>query len=1023
MSTPEYTHKDIQELSAFEHIRLRPAMYIGETKHPNHLLYEVLDNSLDECHSGHATMIGVEIDNTNNIVTVADNGRGIPIDEDTIIKIATKMFSGGKFSKGESRAYGISCFPGYSKIQLVNGEVSIQEMAENPEKDYYTLSCSTDGKWLCEKAVSPQLTGYTQKLIRVHLDNGKFEDCTPEHLWMKRDGSYIAAKDLQPNDSMMPCYIRQDDRGYYRIRPNDTYEDYERNIQYSRRGWVALHRLVYESFNNKIPFGYAIHHIDMNPSNNIPSNLQCLHNQKEHLKIHVPHLVATGIINTKALVRYNLSEKGRENSRRNGLAKGKDNLLKYVKSDENRRDKKERMTAYNKIQDIQEDIRKKKLLKYIKTLIKNGMVIEQSTWDRFRPYGVCAYEKVNDIAELIIQSHDYSKYHPSLVERSGGREPMITARIFSIFQKIEEDSKEINIENFNIYRGKFDPSIKGICVHFGDFDSCVSNFRNRKPVNYNHRVVRIEEINLDSPIAVYDFCTPVNHNFVLACGAVVHNSGLHGIGLVAVTALTDYVSFTVYRDSKKAYYRFENGELKEKTIIDYVISETNKKPFSTQVQFKPSKKYFESLTFLVAPIRERLKLASLHVEKLQLLFIVDKKAEVINNTYSTYFQQTLLDNKSQDTTMIYKLQNKIKDEELEIVFCYQFRPPPNPKRQTGCVNLLSVDDGTHINLTWSVFKNVFEEISKKEKLNFEPEDSLVGLRVHTALFLYNPEYTSQTKEKLANRKAHLDSLYSNMEQALKTLLESNADLKNKLLSSFVEYRRRQNSSKVVVKTTGSVNRYNNSIDSNLRDCTSHDVASSELFITEGQSAAGSLIQCRDPLRHAILPLKGKIPNVAAESKEALKNDEIVEIINSLGTGIEPDFSGEGLRYGKIVISTDADADGSHIACLLMVMFLRLTPKLIESGNIYRAILPLYGTKHNNVFYPFYTEEEMSQFLQSHPNVKIQRYKGLGEMNPDELKICLLSERRKLERIPVPENIADIYNLMIDSELKRQLIQT
>jgi DNA gyrase subunit B len=218
-----------------------------------------------------------------------------------------------------------------------------------------------------------------------------------------------------------------------------------------------------------------------------------------------------------------------------------------------------------------------------------------------------------------------------------------------------------------------------------------------------------------------------------------------------------------------------------------------------------------------------------------------------------------------------------------------------------------------------------------------------------------------------------------------------------------------------------VTRFGHILDSKLLDCTSKAVNRTELFITEGASAAGSLIQCRDPRYHGILGLKGKIPNVAAMSIDVLKNKEIVEIINAIGTDIEDNFSIDSLRFGKIVITTDADNDGDHIATLLMVMFLKLTPELLKHGHIYKAIMPLYGASIRKKFYPLYDDGEVTQFKREHPTVKIQRYKGLGEMNPEQLKVCLLDEQRRLEEVTFPDNIDEIYELMTSSEKKRELI--
>lgn len=494
-------------------------------------------------------------------------------------------------------------------------------------------------------------------------------------------------------------------------------------------------------------------------------------------------------------------------------------------------------------------------------------------------------------------------------------------------------------------------------------------------------------------------------------------SGLHGIGLTAVGALSEWVEVIVYRDNKRALFRLEDCKIVKEEINSFDCS---KKPFSTQITFKPNKKYFESLVFDTKPIKDRMTLASVHIDHLQLLLMIDGKKEIINCTIDDYFKDVLFEGSTKNTTPIFDLRSKVKDEEVWIKFAWDLSSASPPKH-TGCVNLLSVDQGTHINMTYNIFRNVFSAIAEKEKLKFLPQDCLVSFRCHTNLSLYTPEYTSQTKDKLSTSKAKLDFLYNNLEKQLISFLDKYPNIKLELLGFFDSYRKRLSASKNIVKGGKEVSRFNQIIDSKLKDCTNHTVINSELFITEGSSAAGSLVQCRDPRYHAILGLKGKIPNIAGSKKDFLKNKEITEIINCIGTGIEPDFTVESLRYGKVIFACDADADGAHITSLLMIVFLRLAPQLIKKSVIYRSIMPLYGAVIQKKFVPLYSDVELNKFKEKNPNIKIQRYKGLGEMNPDQLKVCLLDSTRKLEAIRYPTNSEEIFQLMISAELKRGLI--
>jgi len=386
-------------------------------------------------------------------------------------------------------------------------------------------------------------------------------------------------------------------------------------------------------------------------------------------------------------------------------------------------------------------------------------------------------------------------------------------------------------------------------------------------------------------------------------------SGLHGIGIVAVTALSEFMEIEVHRDNQHAHYKFENAKATESNVEPVTADKT---PFSTQVLFKPHKKYFEALTFDIQMIRDRLKIASVHIPSLTLILIVDDTRETISCDMDSYFNEELLSDfneKTSQLTPIMDLNVKVKDESLHIKFCWELGGKATP-RMIGCVNLLNVKQGTHINRSFDLFRTVIHNWATKQKIKIDKQDCLIGFRGCTTIMLYQPQYTSQTKERLAVPKTKLDHLFSIAEKKFAEIFNSNTELHDSLLNYFQAYRKKLDSSKKIIKTDGNtVTRFNSVIDSKLRDCSTHSVDMSELFITEGASAGGSLIQCRNPKYHAILSLKGKIPNIAADSKDFLKNKEIIEIINALGTGIEPDFSIDGLRYGKIIFATDADADG------------------------------------------------------------------------------------------------------------------
>lgn len=496
-------------------------------------------------------------------------------------------------------------------------------------------------------------------------------------------------------------------------------------------------------------------------------------------------------------------------------------------------------------------------------------------------------------------------------------------------------------------------------------------------------------------------------------------AGLHGIGLVAVCALSEYMTVIIYRDNKKVTYRFVDGIYQDEKIEDFP---SDKRPYSTSVIFKPSLKYFQTLDYLTDKIRERMQLASVHIENLKLILIEDGKKEIIQLGMPEFFNKTLL-NPIYEKSPIFKASAKVKDEELGLMFAWEFKGSPVPK-MSGCVNLLAVDQGTHINMVQNMFVDIFDEYAKQEKIKLQPRDCLVGLRCHVNVSMYTPEYTSQTKEKLSSRKEKLEHLIAPLSVKIKKMLDDNEEARMQLLNFFETYRKSLSAKNVITKGSTKVTRFCQDIDSKLKDCTCHSLDNSELIITEGKSAAGGLVQCRDPKYHAILGLRGKIMNLATAHKDYLKNKEIVEIVRALGTGIEPDFSMETARYNRVLFAADADADGGHICALLMILFLKLMPGWIQPQNrVYRVIMPLYGAVKGGRFHPFYDDASLKAFTQANPNIKIHRYKGLGEMNPDQLKTCILDKNtRRLEAIQWPENKEEIYQIMADAETKRGLLK-
>lgn len=432
-------------------------------------------------------------------------------------------------------------------------------------------------------------------------------------------------------------------------------------------------------------------------------------------------------------------------------------------------------------------------------------------------------------------------------------------------------------------------------------------------------------------------------------------AGLHGIGIVAVNALSESMHVTVFRDGMRAEIKFEKAKLISQDISPY----TDKSPFATQFRFKPDKKYFESIKFDLNTIRERMRVASVHIPNLTLVLFVDGKKEIIKDDMPSYFHNVLLNTASdENVTELLSVTSKMKDESITATFCWEMNVPAAP-RLHGCVNILSVNQGTHINKTSEVIRNVFVKLAKDVKnTKFKKEDCLIGIRCYTSIMLYEPEYSSQTKERLTVAKKDIEALYTRLEDKLYKLLSKKTTLTEMMFTYWTAFKNKKESKGTIVKSQGGgVTRFNQSIDSKLRDCTTHNVNDSELYVVEGTSAGGSIIQSRDPKIHAVLGLRGKIPNLADGKKEFLKNKEIIEIINALGTDCGDDFDIKGLRYSKIITACDADSDGC--AKSNMLVFIKN-----NCGQIYKlSLLDIVSNVNKYSTWTIYAlDEKINEFV-------------------------------------------------------------
>jgi len=487
------------------------------------------------------------------------------------------------------------------------------------------------------------------------------------------------------------------------------------------------------------------------------------------------------------------------------------------------------------------------------------------------------------------------------------------------------------------------------------------------------------------------------------------SAGLHGLGLVAVFALSKEYSIEIYRDNTHVKY-----EKKKNNLIKVLEEKSNDKPFSTKIEFVANKKYFNSIEPDFNRIRNRLTTSSVELPHVRFILQIDKNKEIIHYTKKEFFNKEILNNKIENISDIVDLEISKKKEKLLLTFCYDF--DASNIKYLSTVNILPVKNGgTHINYINEIFKNYFTAKGKKENIQFNPNDSLIGLRFYASLYLREPKLKGQSKESLENTKDELNHLLSELQNQIYNYFNNNPDIVSDLLQSFSDYRKRLNMKKVKISNSNKGRGLKKF--TKLRDCQFKD---GELFIVEGDSAAGGIIQARDPKRVAVLPLKGKIASVT-NKKNILENKEIGEMINAFGTGVEPDFDINKFRYDKIICCCDADADGGHIATLLTMNIAVLTPEIIKQGHYYIAHTPLYAINEKKVFIPLWSQEELDKAIAD--GRKITRYKGLGELNTSDLKTCLLDENsRKLFKVQWTDKLDKLVSLLNNVSDKRKLLK-
>ena len=483
------------------------------------------------------------------------------------------------------------------------------------------------------------------------------------------------------------------------------------------------------------------------------------------------------------------------------------------------------------------------------------------------------------------------------------------------------------------------------------------------------------------------------------------SGGLHGVGVSVVNALSEWLEVEIYRDGKIYTQKYAKGKKQTPIKATGKVSKTG-----TKITFMPDREIFENTIFDNEVVVQRLRELAFLNKGTKINFKDARSGRTEQFKYDGGLMQYVAYlNQGKETVPKKPLYFQKSANGFEVELALQYHAGYAEVLYSYANNIHTQEGGTHeygfkVSLTRLV--NDFARklgMLKDNQGNLSGEDIREGLTAVISVKLLDPQFEGQTKTKLGNSdiRSVVDSIcYENIE----AYLEQNPSEARKIIEKAIRASRAREAARKARELTRRKNALEiSSLPGKLADCTSKDPGESEIFLVEGDSAGGSAKQGRDRRFQAILPLRGKIINVEkARLDKILANEEIRTLITALGTGIEGEFDIQKARYQKIIIMTDADVDGSHIRVLLLTFFYRFMQELIESGFIYIAQPPLYKVKKGKKEQYLFREEELDRLLNEWTrdgNVGIQRYKGLGEMNPDQLwETTMNPESRIIKRV-------------------------
>ena len=570
---------------------------------------------------------------------------------------------------------------------------------------------------------------------------------------------------------------------------------------------------------------------------------------------------------------------------------------------------------------------------------------------------------------------------------------------------------------YEIVDNSVDEALAGYCDHIQVFinpDNSITVIDNGRgiPVGINHKA------GLPAVEVVF---TVIHAGGKFGGGGYKVSGGLHGVGASVVNALSDWLEVEICHEGKVYRQRYEKGHVVYKLKV---VDECDPEKTGTKVTFLPDETIFEDTVFDYDTLKQRFREMAFLTKGLR-ISLTDLRDEEPKERVFHYeggikeFVQYLNRSKTPLYEQIIYCEGTKDNVEVEVAMQHNDSYTDNTY---GFVNNITTPEGgTHVVGFRNAITKTFNDYARKNKLlkdsepNLSGEDIREGLTAIISVKIEDPQFEGQTKQKLGNSEARgaVDSIVSSQ---LQIFLEQNPAIGKSIVEKSVMAQRAREAARKARDLTRRKSALEGmSLPGKLADCSDKDPSKCEIYIVEGDSAGGSAKTARDRATQAILPLRGKILNVEkARLDKIYGNAEIKAMITAFGTGIHDDFDISKLRYHKIIIMTDADVDGAHISTLLLTFLYRFMPELIKQGYVYLAQPPLYKLEKNKKVWYAYSDEELAKIISEvgrDQNNKIQRYKGLGEMDAEQLWDTTMDpQHRILRRVTMDDETSSELDL-------------